>query len=287
MKCVLQILLKYQYNSSVNSGANGVIVLSGHVGEYPEHVAKAKSNHTEYCRLHGYSYYFENDLTKLFSQKELKKYGEMNYYWLKVRLAKKVLQDLKFSHIFWIDSDSIFVDMRKSLDDLVSKEKNLVFTGDAWDLFNTGHFMFSKSSWSLKFLNSWLDLYGQQSRSIQTTHKTDSGFIFEQPAAAILLSGGFNSDESLEDRFNKINGYSGNKSRKHKLFCYLFSPSRPHRLFLSKLLVAREIRNNVAIVPQSRLNAYSFRLPGTPYFSTKGKIMHFVGNTKSDLFKYL
>jgi hypothetical protein len=283
----LQTSLKCQYNSYVNINPNKIIVLSGHVGEYSEHVAKAKNNHTEYCMLHGYSYYFEDNLTKLFSQNELKKYGVMNFYWLKVRLAKKVLGDSQFTHIFWIDSDSIFVDMRRSLDDLVHKEKDLVFTGDAWDLFNTGHFMFSKSSWSLKFLDSWLELYGQQSTSIETTHKTDNGFIFEQPAAAILLSGGFNSEKNLDDRFNKINGYAGNKRRKHKFFCYLFSPSRSHRLFLSKLLVAREMRNHVAIVPQSRLNAYSFRLPGTPYFSTKGKIMHFVGNTKSDLFRYL
>ena len=55
-------------------------------------------------------------------------------------------------YVFWIDSDSIFTNFNRSLDDLIQINKSLVFTGDVYDVCNSGHLFFRNDFVSKKIL---------------------------------------------------------------------------------------------------------------------------------------
>lgn len=261
-----------------------VVVVSGHLSKSDSYVEVVKRNHRAYCERHGYSYLFADNFITNDQHKDFAR--ETNYVWLKVDIVLNALNQGLYDYFFWIDSDSIFFDLDLSLDDLINMERNLVFTGDSWDVFNSGHFLIRNSSWSKDFIRNWWRFRYRAFPNLPTTHKNDSGFLGDQPAANILLAGGFNFDfdnESLVlDNFNKINGYRGNEKRHHKFFHYFYAPTNSIKVKFATRLIHESNRKHIKIVEQDRLNAYPFRLPGSKVIS-KPKIYHFPGSAKGQI----
>lgn len=264
-----------------------ILVISGHVSSAditPDYISIVKSNHASYAQKHGYGYEFFSELPSEASL-DIDRVGDsfVFYSWGKVFWClSSLLKESNYDYVFWIDSDSLFINMECSLDDLVSYDKELVFTGDSYDVFNTGHFLFKRSNWSLLFLREWLAY-----REIipcprpNTTHIAKDGFLVDQPAANILLSAGsVVRPTKMTHFFNRINGYIGNKNAV-PFFSYIFAPTNAIRCFCASLLISKRLRSYIKIVNQDRLNSYPFNLPG--YKKKKRDellIEHYPGNQK-------
>ncbi len=259
-------------------------MLSGHVGNKQDYVAAAERNHRNYCAVHGYAYQFQDEFG--YSDDWTDESTFVNFSWLKVALTLQSLKMKKWDYIFWIDSDSIFWNLNKSLDDLIEKGKDLVFTGDSWDVFNTGHFLVKNSQWSLIFFEKWLNLRQILLPNLETSHKGPTGRLVDQPGANILLASTFELSGSLNEVFNRINGYSGNSSRTHRLFHLTHAPTSKLRIRNTMRLINPSHRGHIGIVPQDRLNGYTFRLPGKKPKVWKAEILHFPGNSKNHLMKF-
>lgn len=263
---------------------HNILVVSGHVGASPEYIQIAQQNHFEYCDRHGYQYFFDKD--SLIHDSFIDQSKFVTYSWLKVFLVLQKLQENKWSHIFWIDSDSIFWNFKKDLTDLVAYEKNLVFTGDSWDVFNTGHFLIKNSEWSRNFMQEWSSMRSVSIPDLHTSHKGISGRLVDQPAANILLATALSQRENLKDAFNAINGYVGNPDRHHKWFQFTHAPTHKFKLGNTQKLVNPRFRSDIRIVQQDRLNGYPFALPGKRMKLNTSDILHFPGESKHLLKSY-
>ena len=256
-------------------------VLSGWVGpNLPDMFLRAAENHKSYARTHGYEYVFahriENDL--------LSPNGDLLLpHWMKVRMILESL-DADFDWVFWIDMDSIFTDLDRSLEDVQQSPQPIVFTGDAWDVCNTGHLFVKKSDEALEFIKDWWAIRDIAFRGIHTTHIDDAGRLNDQPAFNYLLAGG-EPDQGFADSFGKttfdaINGYVGNPDRRHRYFPHTHAPTRAWRVRRATSLLSHRAQSICRIVPQFRLNGYPNRLPGSARRNTRAPIMHFPGGAK-------
>jgi hypothetical protein len=258
----------------------GIAIVSAWLGPHPDWLKAIIENHREYAGRHGYEYIFLNDeASDGFVPLQLE--GFQDYSWVKVAAIRQALERREYA--FWIDADSAFLDMSKTLDDLVEIGKDFVFTGDKNDLCNAGHLFFRKSTFTDRFLWKWETLQGIPFPPIQTTMQNSGGLVGDQVALNYLLAGG-EADPKIvtmlgPSLFNKVNGWSGNNDRRHKRFGAHFSPTSNLRLVFSKILIARNLRPHVTAVPQHRLNAYPWwgqSIKGT----RPGPIVHFVSGYK-------
>ena len=263
-------------------------ILSGWVGPTPPDVfLRATANHRAYAGRHAYEYVFahhpENDL--------LAAQGDVVLpHWMKVRMILESL-DSGFDWVFWIDMDSIFTDLNRSLGDIAQSGRPIVFTGDAWDVCNTGHLFVKNSRDAVGFIEDWWVLRDISFQGLHTTHIDESGRLNDQPAFNFLLAGG-EPDQRFADAhgkslFDSINGYEGNPDRKHRHFQYTHAPSSALRIRAATSLLARRARAVCRIVPQFRLNGYPKRLPGAARRTTRAPIMHYPGGMKKLLGKKL
>jgi len=129
------------------------LILSAWAGpETPEFVKRVVNNHEDYARRHGYSHRFVVDPTG-------KLLGADGVFpeWLKVPAIRQAL-DEGFPWVFWIDTDSVFSDPTKSLDDLVSMKKPIVVTGDSADICNTGHVFLKNTPESFALVDDWWEM---------------------------------------------------------------------------------------------------------------------------------
>lgn len=253
-----------------------ILIVSGYLGSRENYINLVEENHRLYCRMHAYDYIFVDEF-KFFDQLID---SEVDFSWFKVAKCIELLKLNIWEYIFWIDADSFFLNMNRDFDDLFLLERDFVFTGDSWDVFNGGHFLVRNSNWSIQFLQNWLSMRKIIAPNLRTSHKGKQGRLMDQPAMNILLYEGSASVQNLEFSFNSINGYSGNPDRLHKFFQYTHAPTSKVRLRKTNSLISKNLRNNVVVVEQNRLNAYPFKMPGMRLDLARADILHFPGDKK-------
>ena len=263
-----------------------VAIISGWVGNPPDYVNQARANHSLYATKHGYSYvWFEEDqIVDLMGGQPM---TAASIWWMKPYLIQHTL-NLGFDAVFWSDTDSLFVNLDVSLRDLVLSPASFIFTGDAWDLCSAGHLWFKDSEFTRKFLKRWLQWENVIVDSIGSTHQNHDGSLGDQPALNILLRGGVNAkfvDALL--LFNEVNGYKGNSSKKHRWFRWTHSPTSKLGVKRAQNMIHPDFRSECMVVPQNRLNAYPFTLLPAIRATRKSPIVHFPGQHKDKMRKYL
>lgn len=244
-------------------------------------------NHQNYAKKHGYHYIFRNDCAPATS-KENKKDPFYLGAWSKPLFIQDLLEK-KFDYVFWIDSDSIFTNFNVDFDDLISQNKDIAFTGDCYDVCNSGHLLLKNSEFSKKFINDWdksrfinCSEMDQSLLGFETTH---DGFARgDQTNFNALLVGPIKNSQDLTDNFNEINGFPGNLARKFSDWQKLFTPISDENIqnIFSKL-IDPALKGHLHITKQNRLNAYVSKIENSPLYSPGDAIVHFVSNTK----KYL
>lgn len=258
------------------------LVLSAWAGiEVPNFVERVVKNHEEYANRHGYAHRFLVD-------GKGKHLGGDDVYpeWLKVSAISQALEE-GFPWVFWIDTDSVFSDLERDLEDIVALRKSVVVAGDSADICNTGHVFVRNTSESRGLVEAWWAMRLFVFPTVQTTHVDDRGRLLDQPALNYLLVGGKPNQESVfqtgKRLFNTFNGFTGNPDRRHKFFQFTHAPTRRWRVPITRFLLSREMRKIVGIIPQGRLNGYPRRLAGSPRSIKNAPIMHYPGRMR----KYL
>ncbi len=258
------------------------LILSAWAGtEVPDFVKRVVTSHEQYASRHGYQHRFVVD-------PEGRALGDDGIYpeWLKVPAILDAL-DEGVPWVLWIDTDSVFSDLDKSLDDIVSNKKPIVVTGDSSDICNTGHVFIRNTPQARALVQAWWEMRLLVFPPVTTTHVDDRGRLLDQPALNYLFVGGKPEQESVtktgQKLFNTFNGFSDNPHRKHKFFPFTHAPTRWWRVPMAASMLSPQIRKLVAIVPQERLNGYPRRAKGSPRRIKNAPIMHYPGRMR----KYL
>ncbi len=133
----------------------------------------ARRNHAAYCARWGLEYHLLSG--------QVWKTREAMY-----KKMPHVLRLLRsggdFTHVFWMDLDSIFTNFDVSLAELASPRADLVFTGEPGGLLNAGHFLLRNSSWSRRLIERVADAAEDPTRMC--------GWAHDQAALTHALTGG-------------------------------------------------------------------------------------------------
>jgi len=111
----------------------------------------AKDNFQNYCAHHGYHLMFLAD-SDIPQHKRKRNWG-------KVLAIKHALKVPGVEYVFWMDADSLFMDISRPLDHVLPPSgKEQTISGDSNCFINNGHLAFKRSPWSLSFLDQWWDV---------------------------------------------------------------------------------------------------------------------------------
>lgn len=261
-------------------------IVTGWTGPRPNVIDQVIANHQKYAELHGYAYSFLSD-AELPLQKELIN-GPGDAHWIKPFVISEGLKVSEF--VFWIDLDSVFHDLNHSLSDLIDMKKDFIFTGDHNDLFNGGHLFFRQGDFSSNFIHEWESIRNLKFPRLNTTQQGVDGHVGDQVAMNYLLAGGLAAQSEITasgiERINETNGWVGNPDRTRKDFHRRWAPVTEKNLKRSRKLIAQQLRPNVDVVVQHRLNAYPWWGPKRKK-NIEGPIIHFVPPYKDLLPEYL
>ena len=269
---------------------NKLTILSGfhqtNGGDLPPSIQTVILNHKRYSKKFGYHYVFRRDCAKPTSVSD-----QANPFylgcWSKPQFILDSLESSDF--VFWIDSDSIFTNFNRSLNDIVCINKSLIFTGDIYDVCNSGHLLFRNDSISKKILKEWdqtrfLNLDGIQKEAAGFELTRDGFVMGDQTGLNAILNASIKNSSDLCKAFNTINGYTGNPKRVYLDWQKRFLPvSQKNINNIMANLVRADLSGQIEIVPQSRLNAYIDSIEGAPCYRFGDPIVHFVSHSK----KYL
>ncbi|WP_353432647.1 putative nucleotide-diphospho-sugar transferase [Polynucleobacter sp. MWH-UH23A] len=269
-------------------------IVSGYVskpgsGRKPRWLKSVKKNHQNYASKHGYAYIFREDFACSASNTS----AHEPFYvgtWSKPTFILDLLNQ-GYEYVFWIDSDSIFTNFKIGFDDLIRTQKDLIFSGDAYDVCNAGHLLFRNSDFSKAFLEKWDETrffnYRDSGSAADGFWITADGYgISDQANLNALLSKNIETSLDLLEGFNAINGYPENPLRKHRDWQKLYSPKTPNYCDqILRDLIRPDLHANVLVVNQRRLNAYPKSICGEARYQPRDPLVHFVSDTKDYLVK--
>ena len=285
-----------------------LVLVSSWMGNIPPWLENVKENHSAYALRHGYGLDFDvcehnwnprdigkfihhlksknqsSSLSEIRKEPTFQKLPEfmMEALWRKVERARLAMEDKANKFVFLSDCDSVFMNFSIDFRDLIEMNRELIFTGDAWDLFNGGHLFLRNSSFARDFLDLWLSFKSFKFDYLPTTHQSIEGYLSDQPMMNALLGGGTNIEQkSIASFFNQTNGFSENEHRRHKVFPYTHAPTRKWRLPMSRSLIHKSLKDKVGVVSQSRMNSYQIQQPGAQRFKFGDPIIHLVGTKES------
>ena len=154
------------------AGASSIAIVSAcaaHDDDWKLLCATAATNHAAYAARHQYGLLLASCALP---------HGR-SAHWSKLPLMRAALATPGVGHAFWMDSDSLFLDMSAPLDRFVpAPPRQLSFAGDALCFLNSGHLMLAAGPWATQFLRDAWAVYPQP----QPWN--------EQSALAYLLGGG-------------------------------------------------------------------------------------------------
>jgi len=231
---------------SVSQPRARVVVASLFAGQdFARSMLPARSNHERWCALHGYSYAcLEENIA-----------GRDDPTWSKILHVLNLLE-AGAEFVFWMDADSLFIHDAVDLQWACDLDKDFVFAGDLNVVFNAGHFLARKGSWSHRFLSDAFRIF-------PWPHWEDNG------AMMIMLGGGSADDQSTW----------------HPAFERMKVPTRSTsecQRAMRELLPA-QVAEHVEVVPQHRMNAYEWPHGGGIMALLRGDpILHFAGCSPSE-----
>lgn len=129
-------------------------------------------NFRTYCDRHGYTlrFYDHAGVTS--------NYSERGFAWTKLKLVHDALKEFNF--VFWMDADSLFMNMNQTLTSLQPRgSQQIAMSGDEHcQNINSGHFMMKSGIWSNQFLDDLWEVWPKP-----------KGWMYEQASMLYLLTG--------------------------------------------------------------------------------------------------
>lgn len=124
-----------------------------------DYVIPSTINHTEYCFKHNYSY-----IRDVYREDQYKGYHPT---WIKILSLLKHIQG--YDYVVWIDSDCVFINKEKKIEDLILEDVNLIISKEefdrkhntSWTSVSTGFMVFKNSQQSINILETLLEYEGK------------------------------------------------------------------------------------------------------------------------------
>ena len=137
------------------SSEHGTAIVSACVARGPDWgllCSTASTNHAVYAARHRYGLLLASCALP---------HGRSDH-WSKLPLLSAVLASPGVGHAFWMDADSLFLDMAASLGRFVpTPPAQLAFSGDRLCFLNSGHLMLAAGDWAAGFLRQAWQVYPQ------------------------------------------------------------------------------------------------------------------------------
>ncbi|KAJ5070998.1 alpha-16-mannosyltransferase mnn11-related [Anaeramoeba ignava] len=206
----------------------------------------AQDNFKKYCDLHGYSLHVHTKRTA----------EGRSLPWEKLTAIKEAMIEGNYDYIFWMDADSLFMNMSKRLEDFIVNNNfpDLLFSGDLNFCLNSGHMIIKNNWWSFTFFEDVWNSYPVP----QPNHD-------DQTAMLLILLGKTPQEIRTMNRVDRsIGGH-----------CLT-----PQEIEVCKGRFHPRFNGHLAMVPQRDINSYS----PYPWFSRVEElyqegdfIIHFAG----------
>ena len=264
-----------------------ITISSSWVGPMTDWVEVVKLNHLKYAQRHGYTY-LHNHHHAPTSGTDSEFYDfYVDAVWQQIIDVRELLNDPNVKWVFKTDTDSIFTNLKLSINRFAKNNVDFIFTGDSNDIFNGGHFLIKNSKWSRDFLDLWLSYKDNSWEKLNTTHQNENGRLLDQPILNMILSKYKSLDSANGSQsFNFMNGYPGNKDRIHKFFWLTHAPTARYRLFFARRLIHKDIKNRLLLLPQTSFNSYPKKSLGQRSWRKGDFMIHFAGTPKSELLTF-
>jgi len=216
-----------------------IIISSSWVGSYSSWVSLAVDNHSKYAERYGYKYrhhHYDSHLGTSNAAKPSDLY--IDSVWQQIVDLRKLMNDPDNEWIFKTDTDSVFTNFKLDLVRFTRFKSDFIFTGDANDVFNGGHFLIRNSEWSRSFIDLWLSYKDHVWENFNTSHQSETGKLSDQPLLNMILRKYHElNDSNGRTTFNSINGFPGNDNRVIKHFWLTHAPTARYRIYFARRLL--------------------------------------------------
>lgn len=222
-----------------------VIIVSGHSTIIPQEIYH---NHHLYALHHNYNYSRFNTVDEQFKKKHAP-------HWMKVAFMLNILNEyttageLKFDWILWLDSDAIFVNMTRGIDDLIldfhiANNISFIFSADEC-IINSGVLLIKNTMWAKAMLQGVWDI------GLQLDKYPKIGMGYDN-AALIMFLVGCNATSTYEQLLGcYFKGALGTKDKNVKNQFFRANQD------VFKPIIIPTIIPHIQILPHNSLNCYS------------------------------
>lgn len=141
---------KHSYPDNLNKSW---VVVQYDNRKIPAHYNKLRKINKEYCKKYRYDYIFVD-----------KSYN-LPPYWIKVHLCLDIMKTNKYCGIVWLDTDAVFFDCSRSLNEFTKDKTKHFFIGKdpvQWGgniICNAGVWFVKNTTIGNSIMNDWVDLY--------------------------------------------------------------------------------------------------------------------------------
>lgn len=225
-----------------NKSTTSIVVVSGCMSNpedsYSEDICTiAKKNFKTYCDYHGYKLVFYTQLPPGSEDRAP--------HWSKILAVRNILEFERVDYVFWMDSDSLFVNYSTSLKHYLPRGNSyMTFSGGDLFFLNSGHIMFKNDKWTLDFLKEVWKTY-------------PSPEPWQDQSAMIYVMHKFSASPEAKEKATKCRDYMAMNNEDPEGCCN------------SKLVTGVDIR------PHTELNALNFDREGL-------SIVHYAGRSPED-----
>ena len=178
MKIVLLIIIliilllfysKSTFGNNKNNNYNIAIVTVEN--RHEDYISLHNKSFKEYSKRHGYTYIFLNEYK-----------NDINVYWRKIYIVLELLKSGKYSHVMWVDSDTIVKYPNKKLESYFEKySKDIIIGVDCWEscskinIINTGVFVIKNTKVGISLLTESINEFSRQKKECVDNHNKLKG----------------------------------------------------------------------------------------------------------------
>ena len=114
--CILILILKYQYIIYESFNNNTWAIVQYDDRQLSDNDKKLMSINHNYAKAHNYDFIYINN-----------GYNHLPPYWAKVAAVRDIMKQGKHKGVCWIDTDAVFINHSKSIDDFCNIDPNKSF----------------------------------------------------------------------------------------------------------------------------------------------------------------
>lgn len=165
-----------------DASKNNILVITYDNRPEEDYIIEGRQINSAYCAKHGYTYKYLSSVPYE---------NDMPPYWTKVKIVQDELEKGTYDFVMWMDSDAVFSKHQYRLEQFLEDNIDAAMSGDMFDKFNAGVFIFRNSDKGRTLIDEWMAMYNSSSWSRDRNGKWScsgrwAGIEYEQGAFCSL-----------------------------------------------------------------------------------------------------